>query len=82
LLDLLAATVTDLAPDIVDVTESCANDSILDCELQLHGYTNYFAAIGRLITEVVGFCCMSEALWPLSSFIQSRSTVNTFGARL
>ena len=32
-MDLLAATVNDLAPDIVGVTESWANDSILDCEL-------------------------------------------------
>jgi len=37
-MDLLVATVSDLAPDIVGVTESWANDSILDCELQLHGY--------------------------------------------
>ena len=37
-MDLLAATVNDLAPDIVGVTESWANDSILDCELQLQGY--------------------------------------------
>jgi len=37
-LDLLAATVCDLKPDILGVTESWANDNVLDSELQLQGY--------------------------------------------
>jgi len=37
-LDVLAAMVSDLKPDILGITESWATDSILDCELQLAGY--------------------------------------------
>ena len=36
-LDVLAAMVSDLKPDILGITESWATDSILDCELQLAG---------------------------------------------
>jgi len=37
-LDLLVATVCDLKPDVLGITESWANDHVLDSELQLQGY--------------------------------------------
>ena len=35
---LLAATVLDLKPDVIGITESWANGNVLDSELQLQGY--------------------------------------------
>ena len=37
-IDILQATVYDIQPDIIGITETWANDSILDVELQLEGY--------------------------------------------
>ena len=37
-LDLLQATVLDLNPDVIGVTESWANENISDAELKLNGY--------------------------------------------
>ena len=37
-IDILQATVYDIQPDIIGITETWANDSILDAELQLEGY--------------------------------------------
>ena len=37
-LDLLQATVLDLKPDVIEITESWTQDNILDSELILNGY--------------------------------------------
>ena len=36
--DILQATIYDIQPDIIGITESWANDNIIDAELQIEGY--------------------------------------------
>ena len=53
-LDLFHATVIEMKPDIVGVTETWATDNILDSELDLEGTRN-FAVIDRRVIEVVEY---------------------------
>ena len=80
-IDILQATVYDIQPYIIGITETWANDSILDAELQLEGYSYSGVTITMSIREVESYC-MSGIYLILQNFVLIHFTVSTFGAVL
>lgn len=76
------AWITDIAPDIIGVTETWADEDILDKEFMIPGYDLFHCdrPVDRHMEGVL--CCLPNQLFRPSSTSRRHNSLNRFGAPL